>query len=822
MMLMKLELLLINLNYLLTFFLTCNCELFDNETVEIFFDDQNSNSSELEFDEGSLDGVATKIEDLKAESSPDSLIVSWRVSGKNASFYRIDWYKKVSSSQQQDVPVGSANRSFVAEDPTTSYTIEDLESCTTYNVTVTPDDSLVARRDVLATTLKSQAGAPLILTVEPILYGGHSALNVSWQRPRGSGSACIDRYEVAIETLLAEGESHSDVKSTSDTSALFLQLYACASYLVSVRAIDRDGAEGLVSTIQSKPTLPRVSSAPKLINQQNLPPFTSTKSSITLQWHVQNEASNCSVQSVSTECNLSYTEGYGYEPIERGRANRSCNARLVPRLQLVVSGLSPYTRYLCWGWAHNEAGPSAAGMPVPIFTKDDASSAPAKFRLADLGTGRGFRFDWDAPEIMPGRLLQYRLRLLGEPLYPVPDHCHVDRAHLVDDLAADQTSYEWLGGDGFTNYTAWIEAKTRSGWSPRSQAIYFRSQFRGVPDRVTDLKYATRARANDSNALDTILSWHLPCSLRGPLKRFEVLVLGHRANWRNHSFANFVPVDDKDRFQKNERFSVSLGELKPQFTYSFRVSAVIEGDLKGEPAEYVTEYPSGIPPQPSEDYMKSIALDRANVRCTTSSFEILLPLFPDTNGYVQFYAILVSRLGYPYERLSRRFVATSQEPDGVWPNVSSWREAMERDFRIPYQVTEPYWTPYPNFILDYGGIKAVKYTIGDDSTCKDFSLTNKRKLFCNGPLKPDTSYEVRMMAFTNGGYADSRAFVVKTAAEMNLVLIICIVIGVLFFGIFIALWVAYKARVSRKHKDSARDDCSNTDKAMDHSNVYET
>lgn len=56
----------------------------------------------------------------------------------------------------------------------------------------------------------------------------------------------------------------------------------------------------------------------------------------------------------------------------------------------------------------------------------------------------------------------------------------------------------------------------------------------------------------------------------------------------------------------------------------------------------------------------------------------------------------------------------------------------------------------------------MKFTIGGDITCKDFSLATKRRLYCNGPLKPDTWYEVKMRAFTNGGYSDSLPFQVKT------------------------------------------------------------
>lgn len=69
-----------------------------------------------------------------------------------------------------------------------------------------------------------------------------------------------------------------------------------------------------------------------------------------------------------------------------------------------------------------------------------------------------------------------------------------------------------------------------------------------------------------------------------------------------------------------------------------------------------------------------------------------------------------------------------------------------------------------NQILDYGSVKSVKFTIGDDNDCEEMhSKSSNVKLYCNGPLKPDTWYEVRMRGFTNGGYSDSEPFLVKTS-----------------------------------------------------------
>lgn len=68
-------------------------------------------------------------------------------------------------------------------------------------------------------------------------------------------------------------------------------------------------------------------------------------------------------------------------------------------------------------------------------------------------------------------------------------------------------------------------------------------------------------------------------------------------------------------------------------------------------------------------------------------------------------------------------------------------------------------------IFHYKGVKVVKFTIGDDATCKELSMANGGRIYCNGPLKPDTWYEVKMRAFTSGGYSDSPPFKIKTGMK---------------------------------------------------------
>ena len=110
---------------------------------------------------------------------------------------------------------------------------------------------------------------------------------------------------------------------------------------------------------------------PRLVNSINVPPFVSTKTTITLNWNVLDLRNNCTIKSVTTECNYSYTEGYGFVLKESGVSNFTANHVNPHIVRLVVSDLSPFTKYICWVWVNNTAGRSMESLPISVFTQED-------------------------------------------------------------------------------------------------------------------------------------------------------------------------------------------------------------------------------------------------------------------------------------------------------------------------------------------------------------------------------------------------------------------------------------------------------------------
>lgn len=81
-----------------------------------------------------------------------------------------------------------------------------------------------------------------------------------------------------------------------------------------------------------------------------------------------------------------------------------------------------------------------------------------------------------------------------------------------------------------------------------------------------------------------------------------------------------------------------------------------------------------------------------------------------------------------------------------------------------YEMINNSYVTVTLYITDYGKFKALKFVIGEDTeTCPELSSNQHERSYCNGPLKPDTWYDVRMRAFTNGGYRDSIVFTIKTS-----------------------------------------------------------
>nr|XP_012148043.1 PREDICTED: tyrosine-protein phosphatase 10D isoform X2 [Megachile rotundata] len=340
----------------------------------------------------------------------------------------------------------------------------------------------------------------------------------------------------------------------------------------------------------------------------------------------------------------------------------------------------------------------------------------------------------------------------------------------------------------FTTYICWAYVNNEAGVSELSELTKV--------DTEEDIPSAPIMNIRNITYSQFTLAWEPPTYLAGNLQEFEIIM-----KWEIHfptpDWCPLKPSNDTI-YLNGSTFIYDYPKAIPHTNYTLKIRAktkagwgnygddivfqtpagVKEVKKLGVPAKHNVLYPAGIPSQPDEDYIKSITLDPSKAQRTTTSATLLLPLFPDTNGDIIYYSIIVSRIEYNTAS-NTRFNFTNH----TWPNISSWEESMLQDFSIPYQTTRLWWDPYPNHVADYGEVKAVKYTVGEELNCQEFSSNTNKKVYCNGPLKSNTWYHVRMRAFTRGGYADSTTFVIKTNADVNIGLVIGVIFGILFFGV---------------------------------------
>ncbi|XP_076643633.1 tyrosine-protein phosphatase 10D-like isoform X2 [Halictus rubicundus] len=504
--------------------------------------------------------------------------------------------------------------------------------------------------------------------------------------------------------------------------------------------------------------------------------YSASKNEILFSWKIMKNGSNCILIHLKTICYYVVTNGYGYDSIN-GSAMASINSSIHNEFLIInstVEEINPYTTYSCSAYVTNEAGRSAYSDATNITTLEDIPSIPA-FNVTNV-THSQFIIVWESPTYVPGSLQEFEITLEWEERFTVPDWCESSSKKVTKSFAAATFFFNYVKAVAYTDYKVKIRAKTNAGWGNYSEYLTFQTLPK-VSDVVSNFSLLLTDDENNSDRLDAVLTWGFPCSPNGEIEYFNVSVYGIRSNHSPHSFSvqKYIP----NNITRNDIFVINLKELQAEYNYSVEISVKVEDvqDL-GIPERSNILYPAGIPFQPDEEYIKSITIDPSKARRSTTSATLLLPLFPDTNGDIIFYSIIVSK--------AKDNIASNARYNSAkltWPNISSWEESMLQDFTVLYQATRMCWDPYPNYVADYGDVKAVKYVLGEDTNCQEISSNTNKRVYCNGPLKPNTWYHVRMRAFSRGGYADSPIFVIKTNAEVNIGLVSGVVFGILFLGI---------------------------------------
>ncbi|XP_063979718.1 tyrosine-protein phosphatase 10D isoform X2 [Diachasmimorpha longicaudata] len=652
----------------------------------------------------------------------------------------------------------------------TSYNATDLFPCTKYNFTVSVHGK--SSVEYGSTSIDSETNFLQPQQPSPAWSeAGNQSLKVFWTFP--IGTTCVKHYRV---TLPLSGNSVKTQNITGNET-LIDSLQSCRVYEITITPVTNYN-ESTSAVFQSNRTFPAVLNPPVLPRVH-----IATNHSIAMSWRVYtNDDNNCENTTLIFRCNFTQVRGYGYEGLNGTTEKIIVNGTKSVLERVQIDDLSPFTLYSCYASARNSQGVSDESAEVSAETAEEVPSPPMNLSSSDLKDTK-FILNWKAPTKLPGTLVGFEIKLIiWSPNIIIPAWCEEQKetSDTISNINGKVFSYKYENAIPFSTHKTKIRAKTNAGWGNWSEEIFVETR-PGAPGPVSFLNYSIVPNTDDPDILDFTLSWGKPCSIHGErIEYYNVTANGERRNYKPHNFTEVIEINRPDC--KDDICTKKL-KLWEEYKYVFNITGKGKDCSRlGEPYSLTAIFPAGIPPLPEENYTAQITIDPYKARRTTTTAAILLPVFSDTYGKIHCYAIIVAKSGYNNMTHGR-----NDRINGEWPNTPSWLESKSEDFRIPYQAIK-FCDGDPSYIVDYGNLKAVKYILGDDTEhCPKLSSNSGQRSYCNGPLEPDTWYDVRMRAFTNGGYRDSTIFTVKTNAEMRVAEVIGIIFGILFLGILTTL-----------------------------------
>ncbi|XP_037089578.1 tyrosine-protein phosphatase 10D-like [Pollicipes pollicipes] len=165
-----------------------------------------------------------------------------------------------------------------------------------------------------------------------------------------------------------------------------------------------------------------------------------------------------------------------------------------------------------------------------------------------------------------------------------------------------------------------------------------------------------------------------------------------------------------------------ISDLEPGLTYTFQIQARTKIGY-GQATTYETTMPVWPPPEPNARVFPT----EVSKNDTTIRVRFRKNYFSDENGPVIGYSIVAAE-------------DYSKDSSGI--ELRNWLDVQTYPVWPPYQVNVPY-NPFT------GNRSVEDFTIGTDTACAEkCKRVPPSRCYCNGPLKPGTSYVVKIRAFT--------------------------------------------------------------------------
>ncbi|KAG8034087.1 hypothetical protein G9C98_008568, partial [Cotesia typhae] len=276
--------------------------------------------------------------------------------------------------------------------------------------------------------------------------------------------------------------------------------------------------------------------------------------------------------------------------------------------------------------------------------------------------------------------------------------------------------------------------------------------------------------------------WKLPVYLPGHISKFEVNFTWYYKFHQPIWCSNFSSKSEYSIILNESTSSLSYEKAYPFSSYqaSIRAKTLAGWSNYSDSVPFAT-HPGAPGPVSNLTYIfKKASDDATNLEAFLSWG---LPCFINAVKIENFVVTGIgTRNNFPNHDLNTT-ITSQMCIDDICTVKLQLKDEYTYDFSVAGKVKD---------VKPLGAAKEIRllYPAGDIETCPE--LSKIKVSYCNGPLNPDTWYDVRMRAFTDGGYRDSKIFQIKTNAELQVSLIIGSIVGILSVGVLITIFLLVK------------------------------
>nr|XP_057930087.1 protein tyrosine phosphatase receptor type Fa isoform X1 [Doryrhamphus excisus] len=427
-----------------------------------------------------------------------------------------------------------------------------------------------------------------------------------------------------------------------------------------------------------------------------------------------------------------------------------------------VDGLKPDTVYMFSLAARSEMGLGVFTRPIECRTVQSTPSAPPQDVTLLSPSSSSIQVSWTPPptDHHHARIISYSLA------YRAPSEEDMQR-HQVSGIGADTRSYVLDHLEKWTEYLVWVRAHTIIGPGPESPAVRIRTQedVPGAPPR--------KVEADALNSTAVRVSWKppLPVKQHGQIRGYQI-IYSRLEKGEPHGQPLIMDVSLPEaqwRDQDSTDYEAVLMGLLPETSYSVTVAAyTTKGDGARSKARVVTT--SGAVPgkptmmisttigntaliqwQPPKEVVGEhvgyqLQYKRAEEDVfTVRDFRKTDDHFTVTGlhkGATYIFKLCAKNRAGNGEEYTKE-VSTPEDIPGSYPlNLSV--------VGLTATTTELAWDPPP--LADRNG-KIIKYVVvyrDINSQNNSSNATASTRMTIQG-LRPDTTYDIRVQAFTSKG-----------------------------------------------------------------------